>query len=162
MGVTKPKINTWYLNFSEIWSSLLPVIEMFEILVTWSVNVCVHEVKPLSLSLDLGVDRLKFAEAFECVIILCFWNPLTVKVHCHLYHVYISFYLPLRTLSNLRFWQDSISWGLIFAILKEGIKFHNFSIFNFILFFKNSELFKIPRECGTTISFNSLLPRSDC
>ena len=44
--------------------------------------------------------------------------------------------------SNLRFWQDSISWGLIFAILKEGIKFHNFSIFNFILFFKNSELFK--------------------
>ena len=61
--------------------------------------------------------------------------------------------------SNLRFWQDSISWGLIFAILKEGIKFHNFSIFNFILFFKNSELFKIPRECGTTISFNSLLPK---
>ena len=34
--------------------------------------------------------------------------------------------------SNLRFWQDSISWGLIFAILKEGIKFQNFSIFNFI------------------------------
>ena len=31
---------------------------MFEILVTQSVNVCVHEVKPLSPSLDLGVDRL--------------------------------------------------------------------------------------------------------
>ena len=29
-------------------------------------NVCVREVKPLSPSLDLGVDRLKFAEAFEC------------------------------------------------------------------------------------------------
>ena len=96
MGVTKPKINTWYLNFSEIWSSLLTVIEIFEILVTWSVNVCVREVKPLSPSLDLGVDRLKFAEAFECVIILCFWNPLTVMVHFHLYHVYISFYLPLH------------------------------------------------------------------
>ena len=45
---------------------------MFEILVTRSVNVCVHEVKPLSPSLDLRADRLKFAEAFECVIILCF------------------------------------------------------------------------------------------
>ena len=80
-----------------------------------------------------------------------FLKPMDSMVHFHLYHVYISFYLPLRciVLKYLTFWQDSISWGLIFAILKEGIKFHNFLVFltsyyfskilNFLRFLENVE-----------------------